>query len=230
MDSKELLDLIKNKKQTILSVLILFFIITIIITAIQPFKYGSVSRLLVVQNFPAGTDPYAISKSNEYLSAILAKVVTSNLFYSDIMSAGFNIDKNYFTQKGEGKKEMKKWEETASARALSDTGIIEIQVFHPNREQLAQISQAINYVLKTKNNIYHGGGNNVDVKVIDKPIISSWPVKPNIFLNFFLALIFSLIIAFSYIYLFPDEKYNIKLWPKKRRTLIKKEQVFEDKN
>ena len=95
MDLTKFIGLIKSKKQTIASVIILFLAITAIFTFIQPLKYSSESSVLVVQNFPAGADQSFISKSNEYISNILAKVVSSNLFYSDVIKAGFNIDKKY---------------------------------------------------------------------------------------------------------------------------------------
>lgn len=224
MELNDFINLVKNRKQTILAIVLLFLLITAILTGIQPLKYGSTSKVLVIQNFDLNVDPYAISKSNEYLSNILANVTTSNSFYNNIFTSGYYIDKNYFSKNNNIKDEMKKWRKTVQAKAIGDTGIIEINVYHPNKEQLNQIALAVNYVLQTKHEQYHGMGNNVIIKIIDKPIISNWPVKPNIPLNLALAIIVGLIISFSYIYLFPEEKFRLKLWPNQNRKKINKQE------
>jgi capsular polysaccharide biosynthesis protein len=214
---KDFFDLIKRKKQTIMSVVLVFLVVAMIISFAQPLKYSSDSRLLVVQNFPEETDPYAISKANEYLTSVLSKVVSSNLFYEDIMDSGFLINRTYFSKNDNAKKEMKKWRKTVYAKPLSDSGIIDIKVYHQDKSQLKQIANAINFILKSKHNLYHGAGNNITIKIIDRPIISTWPTKPNVLLNVFIALVFALILSLSYIYLFPDKKYDIRLWPKKKK-------------
>ena len=112
MEMNKFISLIKAKKQTIASVVVLFLAITAIFTFCQPLKYNSESSVLVVQNFPPGTDQYSISKSNEYISNILAKVVSSNLFYDDVLNSGFNIDRNYFSKTNNINTEMDKWEKT----------------------------------------------------------------------------------------------------------------------
>jgi capsular polysaccharide biosynthesis protein len=213
---KDFFNLIKRKKQTIMSVILVFLVVAMIVSFAQPLKYSSESRLLVVQNFPEETDPYAISKSNEYLTSILSKVISSNLFYEDIMDSGFLINRDYFSKNNNTKKEMKNWRKTVYAKPISDSGIIDIKVYHQNKEQLAQIANAINFILKSKHNFYHGAGNNITIKIIDKPIISTWPTKPNVLLNVIVAFIFALILSLSYIYLFPEKKYDIRLWPKKK--------------
>jgi capsular polysaccharide biosynthesis protein len=222
---KDFFNLIKRKKQTIMSVVLVFLVVAMIISFAQPLKYSSESRLLVVQNFPEETDPYAISKSNEYLTSILSKVISSNLFYEDIMDSGFLINRDYFSKNKNIKKEMKNWRKTVYAKPISDSGIIDIKVYHQNKEQLVQIANAINFILKSKHNLYHGAGNSITIKIIDKPIISTWPTKPNVLLNIFVAFIFALILSLSYIYLFPEKKYDIRLWPKKKN---KKDDLASD--
>lgn len=185
----------------------LFLVAGLLVTVAQPFEYGAKSKLLLVQSNVAGVDPYVISKSNGYLSDVLANVVSSNSFFSDVMNSGYHIDQGYFS--GREDKIMEKWAETVDAKAINDTGIILINVYHPDRYQADQIAEAVNYILKTKNNQYHGA-DDVSIKVIDQPIVSSWPVKPNIFLNLGLALALGLVFSLSFIYLFPKSEFSFK--------------------
>jgi capsular polysaccharide biosynthesis protein len=217
MELINFLRLIKAKKQTILSITAIFFALTMVITFIQPLKYGSESQILVVQDYGAGVDPYVAAKSNDYLSNILAQVVTSNSFFEEVLSSGFNIDKNYFPERAD--KRLKKWGETVSAKALNDTGIISLNVYHTNQYQTEQIARAVNYVLKTKNSKYHGAGNRVNVMTINEPIVSNWPIEPNVILNTLLGIILGLITSLYYIYLFPEKQYDFSLMPKKKIKL-----------
>ncbi|MFH1823067.1 MAG: hypothetical protein ABH830_05200 [Patescibacteria group bacterium] len=216
MQFSEYLKLIDKKSKSIISIIIIFLIVGVIITFIQPIQFGAESKLLIVQNFPQGTDPYAIARSNEQLSNVLANVVSSNSFYNDVMNSGYNIDQAYFSQNNNKVKEMNKWRQTVSAKALNDSGIITVNVYHTDKGQLEQISKAVNYIMQTKHKSYHGAGDNVVVKVIDKPIISIYPVKPNIMLNLILAMLLGLITSLIYIYLLPEDKYSIRLWPKRK--------------
>ena len=43
-----------------------------------------------------------------------------------------------------------------------------------------RIVKAVNYVLVTYNNEYHGLGDSVKIKLLDQPVVSDTPVSPNI--------------------------------------------------
>lgn len=227
MDMNKFVSLIKMKKQTIASVVILFLTVTAIFTFCQPLKYNSESRVLVIQDFPRGIDQSSISKSNEYISNILAKVVSSNLFYSDVLNVGFNIDKSYFSKTSNINDEMDQWKKTVQAKAIGDTGIIDINVYHPDKQQLNQIAMAVNFTLQSKHAKYHGLGSNIIIKIIDEPIVSAWPIKPNIILNLFLAIVVGLIVSLYYIYLFPESSFNLRLWPKLKSREIKEKRIIK---
>ena len=210
MELKEFILLLARKKVTIFFIVIIFLILALILSLIKPFKYGASSQALVIQN-SGNSDPYAISKSAEYLSNILAKIIYSNSFFNSVLDSGYFIDKNYFGSTV--RQQMKTWNKTVSAKAINDSGIISLNIYHTDRAQAELINRAVVYTLQTKHGLYHGGGE-VAIKVIDEPITSSYPVQPNLILNFGLALVLGLIFSLSYIHLFPEEKYDIKLAPK----------------
>jgi len=229
MERDNFFNLIIAKKQTIAVIVAILFLIAGIFTAVQPFEYRTSSKLLVIQNFGTNIDPYAASKSNEYLSGILAEVIYSNSFFSKTLESGFNIDKIYFN--GSARKQMKKWGKTVSAKSVADTGIISIDVYHPDRAQAEQISQAIIFTLQSKHTLYHGYGDKVAIKIIDKPLTSDRPVKPNFIFNLAGAIVFGLFFSFIYIYLFPERKYDLRFWPRKKRKgekLNLEEPIVED--
>lgn len=214
MDLNEYLALLLKRKQTILFILLVCFAAAIVLIAVQPLKYGSTSRLLVSQSFSPSTDAYNISRTNDYLGNLFGNVVTSDFFYKDVLSSGYNIDEQYFKKEGSYGDMMEKWSKTVKVGTLGNgSGIIEVEVYHPDKEQVAQISEAVNYVLKNKNESYHGLGGGVFVRIIDKPVVSDYPVKPDLLVIFPLTFLVGLGIAFLYIYLLPQEKYALHLVP-----------------
>jgi len=223
MDFKELINLAKTKKKNIAIITSIFLLLALVITFAQPLKYRATTRLLVVQEGSAGSDVYSISRSNKYLSSILSEVVYSNSFFEQVLSSNYNIDPTIFSL--DSNKRMKQWKKMVSSTAVNDTGIIVIDTYHPDRYQANQINQAIAYTLKTKNGDYHGLENKVSVKVIDRTILSNWPVKPNIILNLFFGIFFGVLASFGFVKIYPNKE--IKILPSNIFSR-KKKHVYED--
>jgi len=210
MEINQFYYLFKQKKGALTVVLLLFLVVGAVLTVIQPFKYESKSELLIIKEMNAAVDPYTAAKSNEFLSNIFARVITSNSFFDEVKKSGAGIDFNYFPERAD--KKMKLWHETISAMAQGDSGIISVSVFHSDQNQAKLISDAINNVLITKNSLYHGEGDKVKIKVINEPVVSRWPVKPNLFLIFSLSLVFGFIFFVCYIILYPHRLDYDRMW------------------
>ena len=209
---------LKRKKNTIISIILLFVFLGGVLTFSQTFKYGAKSQILVIQEGGAGVDPFAVSRSVEYLSTLFSQVIYSNSFYDLVMESNYNIDKNYFA--GDSTQRMKKWRKTVDAKSLTDSGMINITVYHSDVYQAKQIALAINQVLVTQNSNYQGMGSSVRIMVIDQPVVSSYPLKPNLPINLIVSIILGVLCAFSYTYIFPEEKYNFSLWAKKKKRFV----------
>jgi capsular polysaccharide biosynthesis protein len=208
----ELVNLFRKKRQTLVSLFLLFLVIGLILVLLQDFKYGTKSKILVIQEGAGRVDPFSVSRSVEYLSDLFTKVVYSNSFFDAVMESDFNIDKNYFGQSFD--KKMKTWRKTVSAKGLEDSGIITISVYHQDSYQATQIALAINHVLMTEHQTYHGLGSSVKINVIDQPIVSPYPVKPNLIYSIIIIIAVSLFFGLMYIYIFPERKYDINFFGK----------------
>jgi capsular polysaccharide biosynthesis protein len=204
---------------------LLFLLIGTAFTLVMPKKYTSKSKLLVVQGVSKEFDLYSVSKSNSFLSKVLANVVESNSFYVQTMNSGFDIDKSYFT--ADPDKQAKVWAKTVQAGTVEDSGIINIAVTHVSQYQADQIAKAVNDSLKKTHSQYHGAGESVQIKTIDQPFTSKFPVKPNFYLNYLLSFAFGLMTALTFIYLFQDEKYDIIFLPGNRSKKITENEVYD---
>ena len=213
----DLSNLLKQKRQTLVSIFLIFLIIGAGFVLLQDFKFGTKSKILVIQEGYGRVDPYAVSRSVEYLSDLFSRVVYSNSFFSFVMSSDFDIDKNYFGE--DATKQMKKWKKTVSAKAIENSGIININVYHPDANQAKQIALAVNHALITQNQNYQGLGDSVKVSVLDQPVVSKYPVKPDLVLNFLFIVGLSLLFGLVYIYIFPEEKYSLNFFGKKKKSI-----------
>ncbi len=220
-------ELIKSKKQTLVSFFLVFFLLGAVFTGLQTFKYSASSKLLVIQEGASGVDPFAVSRSVEYLSGLFSQVVYSSSFFNMVQDSGFNIDKSYF--KGDSIKQMKLWRKTVSAKSVENSGVINVSVYHPSAYQAKQIALAVNNVLMTQNANYQGIGTSVKITVIDEPLVSNYPNQPNLLVNFGLVVALSLVFGLIYIYIFPEEKYNIAMFQRRhKKAKVVKAQIKHD--
>jgi capsular polysaccharide biosynthesis protein len=228
MELKDFIKLLSKKRQTVWAWIFVFIALGLIITFVQPLKYSAKSKLLVIQN-TRDVDPYTVSKSNEYLGNLFSQVLYSSSFYDLTLGSQYNINRSYFTN--DATRQQKIWKKTVKARSLNNTGIIEMEIYHPDPYQAKQLSLAVNDVLMNKNFNYQGMGDTVKVNVIDQPLVSNYPTNPNPLINFALSIVLGISFGFVYIYFLPEEKYNFYLFgkPKSRRKKAQKEILVRTK-
>jgi len=200
MELSQFYQLIKSGKTTLLFSVLIFVLFAMGYTFLRPLEFSAQSRLLIIQNSQEGMDPFVSAKANEYLGGVLTKIVTSNSFLEEVLAAGLNVDSTYFSNDQQVR--AKTWQEMVSARSYGDLGVIEITVFHPDKYQAKQVAEAIDLTLKNKSNIFLSTGDKVLLRVIDQPIVSKWPVRPNIVLNMILGPVMGLVFGLFYLYLF----------------------------
>jgi len=213
----DLVTIIRKKRQSLFSIFLIFLLISSVIIFTQEFKYGTKSKILVIQEGAGRVDPFAVSRSVEYLSDLFSRVVHSNSFFEAVMDSDFDIDKQYFS--GNSIKKMKTWKKTVSAKRLEDSGIVNVSVYHKDSYQASQIALAVNHVLINSHQTYHGLGSSVKISVIDQPISSNYPVKPNLLYSFLIVVASSLLFGLIYIYLFPESKYDLNIFRKKEKKI-----------
>lgn len=191
-----------------------FLIIVLFFTFIQPLKYRATSELLVVQNYSQTADAYTVARSNYFLSNILAQVVYSDSFFNEVLESGYNINAAAFSSNSNKRK--KQWQKLIKTKTINDTGIIAIYAYHQDKDQAFLLNQAVAETLKNKHQEYHGLGDKVTIKIIDKTYATDWPVKPNILLNILFGALIGLAAGAGFAYLFPNQEFRIRLWPKKK--------------
>jgi capsular polysaccharide biosynthesis protein len=199
---KEFKNIIKERWQTMLIITIIITAIVFSVSALITPKYKSQISLIVIQKQASyKVDAFSAAKSAEYLSDILSRAVYTDTFLNDVLHAPVGVDKK-FSDIPEKRKE--EWKNAISVKKLNNTGIIEISVYDESRQEAEKITRAIDWSLSVRGDKYHGGGDRIKVELIDGPITSVKPVKPNILLNTLLGFIFGVAISFVVVYFFRD--------------------------
>ncbi|MCX6781355.1 MAG: hypothetical protein NT003_04580, partial [Candidatus Magasanikbacteria bacterium] len=140
-----------------------------------PLKYGAEARVLVSPHAIPGVDPYTSSKAAERIAQNVAQVVNTSDFFNRVISVGVGIDANYFPQ--DELQRRKVWQDTIEASSVYNTGILDVVAYHADKKQAEAIANAVAYVLTQSGNDY--AVSSADFRLIDKPIASQYPKKPN---------------------------------------------------
>jgi capsular polysaccharide biosynthesis protein len=185
---------------------ILFFGIVAMLVAgglsfLEPLKYSSSIRMLIIQPSNINVDPYTAIRSSEQIGNNLAQVVYTTDFFNKVMDAGsakFGIDPTYFPDNDA--KRRKLWSQMVSVKIENGTGLLNITVYHPSKDQATQIAQAVAYVM-TNEGANYVGGTALQIRLVDEPLVSRFPVKPNIPVNAFTGLVLGALFGIAYVIL-----------------------------
>lgn len=153
----------------------------VILSLLRPLEYSSTTRLLIIQQL--GTvDAYTASRSAERVAEDITNVIYTSTFFQKVMASTTQIDKDYFP--GDEIKLRKMWGQTVDAIVTRGTGLLQIIVYHQEAAQAELIARALSSVIVTEGWQYTSGGS-ISIQLVDEPLNSRWPVRPNIPLNAF---------------------------------------------
>lgn len=159
---------------------LLGLVLALIISFVQPLKYSSTARMLILQDVGSGVDAYTASRSEERIADNLSTLVYTSTFFDQVMDAGFSIDESIFPD--DPSKQRKVWGRTVKATVARGSGLLSITAYHRDVDQAEQLVRAIAFVLTDRVGEYTSGGD-VSVRLVDEPLNSNWPVKPNVLAN-----------------------------------------------
>jgi len=177
---------------------LLGLVLALIISFVQPLKYSSTTRMLILQDVGSGVDAYTASRSEERIADNLSTLIYTSTFFDQVMGAGFSIDQSIFPN--DPSKQRKVWGKTVKATVARGSGLLSVSAFHRDINQAEQIVRAISFVLTARAKEYTSGGN-VSVRLVDEPLNSRWPVQPNIIANILSGFILGGFVGIAFIIL-----------------------------
>lgn len=181
----------------------LAIIIALVVSLFSPFQYSASTKILIIQKQEQNLDAYTATKSAERIGKNLASIIYTSVFYNEVLETNSEIISKFPTDATERRKA---WKKNIEADVIPESGILEITVYDVDRGLASQLVKTIAYVLVNKGSDYHGGGTDVEIKVVDDVFISKYPVRPNVALNLIVALIAGLVIGSYYVILRASRK------------------------
>lgn len=206
---------IKENWRPIVIIVLVTVAVSIVSNTFREPLYRATARVLLAQPMNINMDMYKASQSAERLALLWAKIIKSSAFLKDVLNSGFPIDQAYFPKK---EKDLRKeWAKMVDSRVSTDTSIIEINVYHPQKEEARKIANAVIYIFSEKSKKYYNLGNDVKIMTIDTPLVSERPVKPSLPLNLVLGFLVGLVISSIYI-IWNIERPSCRARPKIKET------------
>lgn len=215
--TQDYINLIKLKYKAILLIMALVIALVVFTTSFKPFEYKSDVQLLIIQDETKG-DLYQASRATERLGDGLSKIIYSSSFYDKVIASKM-IDESYFPADETQKRE--EWNSAIEAKVVPETSIIEISAYSTDKKKAENLAGAVAYTLSTQGTEYYGQGNNIRIKLINEPLTSKNPVRPNLFLNFALALVISFFVVIAFL-LFAEIPTRKEIKPVKEKTKLTK--------
>lgn len=163
---------------------------------LRPLEHSSTMRLLIIQRAGQALDPFTAIRSAERIADNLSQVIYTSVFFDKVMLAGFDIDKDYFKKDEVRRREQ--WASMVATRITHETGFLQVIVYHEDKDQASEIARAIGFVLTTEGNQFVGG-RDLDIRLVDTPLQSRFPVRPNILLNAFLGAVVGVVLSSVYL-------------------------------
>ncbi|MBU1167912.1 hypothetical protein KKC60_05935 [Patescibacteria group bacterium] len=194
------------------------------ISLFQTPKYLSEVNLLVIQKQGSKLDAYSAARSAETISGVLSKMVYTTSFYDRVQKVDYDLG---YALPNSPEKRKKEWEKMVRTNASGD-GTMSIEVYHPNREVAENYAMGIAYVLVNHGWDYHGGGDQIEIKMVDQPYTSIKPASPNLVQNTVLGLMAGTMISLSMIMLLSFRKQEEDIFVQAEDN--KGESLFDEDN
>jgi len=205
MNAKKVFNLIKKSAKTLILSGLLVVALSFLILVVTQKNFKATTDLLVVQNQNGFTDYYALSKSAEFLTNVLVESAYTEKFIDEVDNTKIITAKFLPTNKAD---RLKEWEKIVKITRNPNLGMIHVEVFSNDQKQVMEISNAVASVLTSKNFLFLGKGQDLDVRVLNSPIWEKNPSMLNIAMTVAGAFIVGVLISFVFIY-YKNEKYLV---------------------
>ncbi len=179
------LEVIRRRYKLIIFVGILVAMLSLIVSLFFPREYRADAQVLIISKSRYGVDPYTVVKSAERIGENLVQIVKTDDFYKKVLEQpGFDLDKTKFEKLTERKK-RKEWQEAVKTSVVYGTGVLNISAYHIDPAQAKEYAGATASAMASQGWQYVGG--DVTIKVVNEPVVTRFPARPNLFTNMILG-------------------------------------------
>ena len=170
-------------------------------------NFQTKTSFLIVQHQSDSLDYYSLSKSAEYIGKVLGEALHSELFIDEVIKTG-KVSPEFLPF--DKKDRLEEWDRVVKISRNSQLGIIEVNVFNNNSKEALKVTEAIGEVLTTKNTLFHGGKENIDIRVLSGPILDKNPSVLEVILVSLGGFLLGFMVVISYM-IYKNDNENERL-------------------
>ena len=188
--------------QHIVIIVLLATLLAFIVSIVRTPEYETRARILIIQR-QITPDAFAASQSADYVANLLHEGVVSDSFYEHVAQKNPSLFSGMSSDVTERRKE---WTRMVATSVVSGKGVLNVSTYHQNRDTAQQLGTLVIQTLLENGKDYHGAGDSVTLRVLDEPVTSSHPTRPNILLNALAGLVVGFGISFAFVILAPSRR------------------------
>ncbi|MFA6197573.1 MAG: Wzz/FepE/Etk N-terminal domain-containing protein [Patescibacteria group bacterium] len=176
----QVFDTLRRNKTLVILMALVGIVVAIGVTLVQPFEYRTTFSVLVIEK-GNNQDAFTAAKSAERLSLSLGQIIYTTSFYDKVMHSKYMPNSAIFPN--DDQQRRAEWKRRIDTRVMSDIGQMKISVYDRNSSNATALANALAMVLSEQGTEYLGGSDGVTLKVVDYPLTSKRPARPNIPFN-----------------------------------------------
>ncbi|PIR75238.1 MAG: hypothetical protein CO030_01640 [Candidatus Magasanikbacteria bacterium CG_4_9_14_0_2_um_filter_42_11] len=162
-------------------------------TFLFPLEYRADASVLIISKSRYGVDPYTVVKSAERVGENIAQIIGTDDFYDKVkVQEGYSVDWNVFDSL-DSREKRKEWNKHVQGAVVYGTGVLNISAYSTEPKQAMALAGAASDTLVSKGWQYIGG--DVTLQVVNHPVVTTWPVRPNFFTNAVLGFVVGLLLG-----------------------------------
>lgn len=206
MEMQHTLSAVRKQWTTLALVTLLAGGVALLFSALQPQDYSSEVKMLIIQKQNFETDTYLAAKSAEKVGDNLSGVLNTSSFFEKVVAEG-SVNLSELSELS-AQDRHEAWGEKVSASVIPDSGLLVITAYDEDPVVAEKLAVAVASVMTTSSSEYHGGGESIVIKVVDEPVTSSYPVRPNIFVNVAVAMALGCVLSTTFVFLRADVPFK----------------------
>lgn len=168
-------------------------------------EYSAEVDLLVIQEYTIN-DPFTANKSATAVRDTLADIIHTTSFYNQVVSSQ-PVDLSAVQALPDDER-REEWEKIVETRSSGSSATLTIIGYDENPGQAEAIASSVAQALVQFGREYHSSPDTISLRVIDDPIVSSYPTRPNLLTNGIAAAVLGAMLGALVLFLRPSSEFG----------------------
>ncbi len=188
-----MLNILQKHLRLVISWGVVFALLSLLVSVFFPPYYSATTQVLIISRDRSGVDPYTQVKSAERIGENLAQVMRTTDFFNKVMTSGSaNFDKTRW-QGLTDRKLRKQWQRDVEGTMAYGSSLLNIKTYGRSADDAKALAAAVTETVSSRGWEYAGG--DVAIKIVNDPLASRWPTRPNYLLNALVGFVLGLLLS-----------------------------------